>query len=93
MTNNYTPTTEEVRERFWVNDGDWADLRDRDAFDRWLAEHDRKIQERAWQEGVRDAFRFSIENPHFTPSDLIGTKHDNPYRTTDSLARGEEHNR
>lgn len=41
----YTPTTEEVRaDASRSIRGDW--------FDRWLAEHDRQVAERAWDEAI-----------------------------------------
>ena len=40
VVSDWVPTTEEVRGRFWINDGAWADPEDAEAFDRWLAQRD-----------------------------------------------------
>lgn len=52
MTDNdieaaYTPTTTEVRERFWIDDGGISDPADAAAFDRWLAAHDAEVAAKA----------------------------------------------
>lgn len=61
LTNNeYTPTTEEVRERYWINDGAISDEREGLEFDRWL----RSIKATAWNEGFSLATRNSPLNPH-----------------------------
>ena len=44
MSSDYMPTTEDVRNRYWINDGDWACLEDAAAFDRWLAAHDAEVR-------------------------------------------------
>lgn len=41
----YTPTTEEVRDGYWINDGGVSDPEDAKRFNRWLAEHDRQVLE------------------------------------------------
>lgn len=72
----YTPTTEEVREKFaqdeyGVPKGRWLD-----EFDRWLAEHDRQVAEKAWERA-----EFAFERAH--NADMLEPwKHvpDNPYR-------------
>ena len=52
---NYTPTTEDVREAYgWSGHDSYIELNRisrREEFDRWLAEHDRQVAERAWDEG------------------------------------------
>lgn len=53
---DYIPTTEEVREFFADSPYVWrtgldAPLEAGDAFDLWLAEHDRELQAEAWDEG------------------------------------------
>lgn len=49
---DYTPTTEEVR--LLVVDGRWnTGAVDAVMFDRWLAERDREVAERAWAEGAQ----------------------------------------
>jgi hypothetical protein len=45
MTDEYTPTTEEVRDGHWINDGGISDPADAKAFDRWLAEVIREARE------------------------------------------------
>lgn len=83
MADDYTPTTEEVHEAIseWV----WSrrmfrpELGQSDGreADRWLAEHDRQVAERAWDEGhlihgedyrhthqCREASGCLAENPH-----------------------------
>ncbi|UXO93877.1 hypothetical protein Pan2_58 [Pseudanabaena phage Pan2] len=64
----YTPTTEEVREAFvshgesaWFPTADsydeWKDAGGAEGeFDRWLAERDRQVAERAWDEGARHVY-------------------------------------
>ena len=47
MSDDYTPTTEEV-------EAHWADVGfagDRASFRRWLAEHDRRVAAAAWEDG------------------------------------------
>jgi len=47
MSDDYTPTTEEVETH-------WADVGfagDRASFRRWLAEHDRRVAAAAWEDG------------------------------------------
>lgn len=44
---DYTPTTEEVRDRYWINDGGFSDPEDAKRFDRWLA----SVRADAWDEG------------------------------------------
>ena len=58
MNDDYTPTTEEVRDYF--AHGQFSDLEEREGvarFNRWLVEHDRQIAEKAFREGV-DAGKF-----------------------------------
>ena len=66
MADDYTD--EEVREAFQQGAGILPPFYDRgyeyelqkrgDTFDRWLAEHDRQVAERAWDEGCEAAARF-----------------------------------
>jgi len=59
--NEYTPTTEEVREGYcYMGIGPLDDWREDELlekhgkeFDRWLAEHDRQVKAEAWAEGVK----------------------------------------
>ena len=48
MADEFTPTTEQVREAASLNGGIAVEP---DAFDRWLAAHDRETAARAWDEG------------------------------------------
>ena len=79
MTSDYTPTTDEVREA-WLTaeyeERDWSTSDDdlRAEFDRWLAEHDRKVAERAWYEGWDASERFGY------PIDGVDSEtYKNPY--------------
>lgn len=67
----YTPTTEEVRDR-WGRDAISEDLRPEwlAEFDRWLAEHTRQVAERAWDEGYRQGWGDRDEDFHagYVPS-------------------------
>lgn len=57
MTNNseYTPTTEEARVTYIHGTPTYCGVtRARTEFDRWLAEHDREVAKRAWDEGYGD---------------------------------------
>ena len=64
---DFTPTTEDVR-LIWIISQ--TGCKARAEFDRWLAEHDREVAEKAWAEGHRqdaegeDGPRF--ENPYTT---------------------------
>lgn len=70
----YTPTTDEVREAFRaaVLHPDDLDLDDApgQAFDRWLAAHDREVAAKAWGEGAEQGYddcengREEMRNPH-----------------------------
>lgn len=51
MTTEYTPTTDEIRERWMEFDGG-PDPDDAAEFDRWLAEHDREA--RATYDGTKE---------------------------------------
>lgn len=82
MADEYTPTTDEVREGLCISGGVLTTSREeRDArFRRWLAAHDREVAERAWDEGhaasERDwAFAFDLTTP-----DEERTPWANPYR-------------
>ena len=47
---DYTPTTEEVRNRYLSE----VFTEDEAEFDRWLAEHDRVVKSKAWAEGFAE---------------------------------------
>ena len=73
MADEQTPTTEDVRLVYgpdstgMLHDGTVA------AFDRRLADHDREVAEKAWDEGydtaIRDEDRGSSINPYRSSSD------------------------
>ena len=48
---DYTPTTLEVRESYTYFRGTIPTVEHAAEFDRWLAEHDREVAEKAWDEG------------------------------------------
>lgn len=57
MNDEYTPSTEEIREQYWVSSGDprrsseaWAE------FDRWLAAHDAEVRA---EQADHDAMRIN----------------------------------
>lgn len=85
MTAEFTPTTEDVRERYWlatVNDTDFpgaegAASRLRAEFDRWLAQHDAEVKAEAWDEGAQAA-----RNEDFLADDFVETP--NPYRAEET---------
>lgn len=83
MADEYTPTTEQVRNDFATRMAPVRDDARRAAFDRWLAAHDRDTAARAWDEGAKAAWESSGEgwNGEYPP----GTEHDipNPYREED----------
>ena len=63
---DFTPTTEDVR-LIWIISR--TGCKARAEFNRWLAEHDREVAEKAWDEGYdyaegEDGPRF--ENPYTT---------------------------
>lgn len=86
MTSDYTPTTERVRQR-WLEAYEYerdmpGKIRVRypdevlAQFDCWLAEHDRQVAERAWDEGF-DAGRDDLG------AAAVAIEHgedENPYR-------------
>ncbi|WP_019148494.1 hypothetical protein [Timonella senegalensis] len=45
---SYTPTTEEIRDQYALDSEEKAE-----AFDRWLAEHDREVKAQAWEPGAQ----------------------------------------
>jgi len=53
VAEEYTPTTGEVRDRYWINDGAWADPTDALAFDRWLDQVRAEAFHRGKSEGIR----------------------------------------
>ena len=87
-TDEYTPTTVQVRESFI-----YAQLAVRGlptnsiggmhprAFDRWLVEHDRQVKAGAWDEG------HSAGHDDFVGNDGTWPTTTNPYRAADIEAR------
>lgn len=80
----YTPTTEEVRHRYGRDTADdvgMFEVKAHAEFDRWLAERDRQVAERAWAEGYRQGWGDRHDDFHagYVPS---GFEQDtlNPYR-------------
>lgn len=84
----YMPTIEQVRYRYWSYGSPVPEFLQGTAeyvagadFDRWLAEHDRQVAERAWAEGYRQGWGDRDEDFHafYVPS---GFEQDtlNPYR-------------
>ena len=70
MSDDYTPTTEEVETH-------WADVGfagDRASFRRWLSERDRQVAERAWDDGQGEGVVAAINHTPLPP---------NPYRTAE----------
>lgn len=64
----YTPTTDEVRERYaaaryYLDNEDHLTESGRE-FDRWLAEHDRQVAERAWAKGFDSGYKEAGAGPH-----------------------------
>ena len=76
MADEYTPTTEQVREAASLNGGIAVEP---NAFNRWLAAHDRETAARAWDEGFRNA-----EEQHDGYAGVSGWTNNNPYREGDS---------
>jgi len=76
MSEEYTPTTEEVRQHWGIA----VDLDRRDSrlaeFDRWLAEVERAAAEKAWSEGFEKCATW-WEIHHWERSRAAS---DNPYR-------------
>jgi hypothetical protein len=56
---DYTPTTEEVRERYWLNDGEPSDPDEGYEFDRWLAEYEQDAYERGYRDGYNDLSNYN----------------------------------
>ena len=73
---SYTPATEEVRAVYNQDEfGNPAGLNDPcPEFDRWLAEHDRQVAEKAWDDGLADGRDRWMDAREF------GDKPVNPYR-------------
>ena len=77
MSDDYTPTTEEV-------EAHWADVGfagDRASFRRWLSEHDRQVAEDAWWEGAIAGHAAAV-----LPEPLVP----NPYRRSTALQGAQE---
>lgn len=68
---DYTPTTDEVRGIY--NERVGNDIE----FDRWLADHERKVAERAWLEGHAAGIDYQGDGWN---SDAHDPALDNPYR-------------
>lgn len=79
MTDEWTPTTENVRFAFSgcveVSEAQIRMKRHGAAFDRWLAAHDREVAEKAWDEGHNAGWNEGVEN-----AQGYFSQHDNPYR-------------
>lgn len=80
MSEQYTPTTDEVRANYQVP-GLYSGLTAREAgarFERWLAKRDAEVAAKAWDEGFsRGFYRGQILNGDYDASEA-GI--DNPYR-------------
>ena len=84
----YTPTTEEIREyvevgdtKLWESPSPEVDARERRrgaAFDRWITEHDRLTAERAWDEGFQRGS--SANGVDVNDDGSCGTPELSPYR-------------
>lgn len=74
---DWTPSTEQVRSHYVFNQSNQWDPERGEAFDRWLAEHERQVAEKAWDEG-----RESVAADMVRPLDESGMRHSstNPYR-------------
>lgn len=82
---DFTPTTEQVRDGSAIDPE--AEYRDpltnhtpygQRAFDRWLAEHDRAVSERAWSEGRTASIDLQSDATGFR---VVARNADNPYRS------------
>lgn len=61
---DYTPSTEEIRERWLLFDGGPVPA-DHAEFDRWIAEVERAAAETAWDDGRAEGFhRSGRSNPY-----------------------------
>lgn len=69
----YTPTTEEVREIYYESGYKTTP----EQFDRWLAEHERKVKAEAWDEGHWEGWQNAREA---LLTDMFGGPTLNPYR-------------
>lgn len=63
MSDAWTPSTEQVRSHYVFDQGDRWDAERGESFDRWLAEHDREVAEKTWDEG-RLYYGVGSEGPH-----------------------------
>jgi len=91
MSDDYTPTTEDVRDAYREqSDGcdfpkhqDYIDYKasggGEGEFDRWLAEHDRQVAERAWEKGAIAGHRAAVLPEPLAP---------NPYQAIVEAATG-----
>ena len=89
--NDYTPTTEEVRDGYELNASDLCrqPLGHRDhyaEFDRWLAEHDRQVKAEAWAEGVKSErdYQWRCEDADAAGQGVMIFRPKNPYLNGDS---------
>jgi hypothetical protein len=71
VSDEYTPTTDEIRDGYWINDGGISDEADALAFDRWLAAERARI----WDEGFGACANW-WEIHHYQ----VVMHDDNPYR-------------
>lgn len=69
--NDYTPTTEQVREEYATRMAPHLDEARGEAFDRWL----KRVQAEAWDEGFADGVNHDIGDWDNAPSII-----NNPYR-------------
>lgn len=87
----HEPTTEDIRRTYLCMFIDSAQSERGEIFDRWLAEHDRLVAERAWEEGRDAIIRYSLKHVENEPEEIAGyidqhivgiggSKLDNPYR-------------
>ena len=68
MSDDYTPTTEQVRGHYaWKSESIAAVsayVAGCEQFDRWLVEHDRQVAEKAWRRGHLTNWRRGPDNCH-----------------------------
>lgn len=80
----YTPSTEEVREAYAHEADSIGEVQYRPEnhaeFDRWLAEHDRAVAANAWDEGFTSGQVDMLRHEVSTPEDPCTP---NPYRITE----------
>ena len=76
MTQEYTPTTENVKKAYWglheKNYYDFTAMQREENFDRWLSAHDAELQADAWDEGFTNGRDLAASGQPMTRN--------NPYR-------------